>query len=296
LEIRFRAKLILDNIHFVSPDDAVRIDKAVMEFKPGGNPEKLRKLLIELRRMKNVRFYLIEKLIAAAEEKRENIAALLASVEYHLKGRRVDKEISYVTDVLLSLARDEQISMKLRLRAVHALGLLPDKDAVGVLVYSLEQHEGKLAAAVVSTIIALKGGAGANPGGESSQELLDWWPVASKNPEYEKALNHLKLRKEFEDREMKANIPFLGVVKNQTVLDSGGAHVQETAPDAGAHKAGVLAGDIIIEFEGRSIDNWNDLVYGIRRSRIDDKILLRIRREGKELELETVLSKRPEDK
>jgi S1-C subfamily serine protease len=89
-------------------------------------------------------------------------------------------------------------------------------------------------------------------------------------------------------------VPFLGVAKDQDFPDMGGAHVLYPVESSGAGKAGIQAGDVIIEFDGRPVDNWNDMVFGLQRSRVGDKALLKVRRGAKELELEATLTRRME--
>jgi S1-C subfamily serine protease len=117
----------------------------------------------------------------------------------------------------------------------------------------------------------------------------------AKEPEYQDAVKHLEVRKEYEEKESENSIPFLGVVKDESYPDMGGAHVERPWPGSGALTAGVEAGDVIVEFDGRPVDAWSDMVHGIRRSYAGQKILLKVIRGGKPLELEAVLSKRPED-
>jgi S1-C subfamily serine protease len=123
--------------------------------------------------------------------------------------------------------------------------------------------------------------------------VLKQWEEASRKPEYENSLSHLAVRTAFEEAERSEEIAFLGVVKDQTFYDNGGAHVERAWPDSGAEKGGVRAGDVIVEIDGRQVDGWDDLVYGIRRGREGQKILLKVLRDVGEVELEVVLSKRP---
>lgn len=294
-ETRFRAKEILERIHFVSPEDADVIEKCLRQYEPGAAGTALQKTIIALRRLKNVHFYLVEKMIADPQA-RERTASLLAAVEYRLEGRRTDESVSYSTDILLSLARDEVLSTALRLRALRALSLLADSNAAAVLAGTAAREEGQIGEQVLQALESvvrshLKKDAGM-PG---IDELRAKWSQSLDDSVLEKAVKHLEVRTAYEEEESERKTPFLGVVKDETYADTGGAHVDRPWPDSGALKGGVEAGDIIVEFDGRAVENWTDMVHGLRRSRIGQKVFLKVVRNGKALELEVELGKRPED-
>ncbi len=295
LEIRLRVKEILSHLHVVSPEDAAQIEKVLQGYKPGAERDKIWRLVIKLRRLKNVRFYLVEKLVSAGPEQRDRIASLLACVEYRPEGRRVDKDVACATDVLLSLARDELVGTKLRLRALRALALTADRDGAAALADLDNMQQGGLASGALEALKSIRQKARGDAKETEKTDVRDWWVKAAKTPEYEKSVKHLKVRKEFEEKEKERLTPFLGVVKDQSFPDSGGAHVERPWPDSGAMKGGVEVGDIIVEFDGWRVDRWEDMVHGIRRARIGQKILLKVLRGGKVLDLEAKLSKRPED-
>jgi hypothetical protein len=295
-EVRFRVKEILSHIRVVSPEDAAVIEKCLKEYDPGGDKDKTWRLTIKLRRLKNVRFHLIDRIVKAAAQEREKIASLLACVEYRVEGRRVDKDISCSTDILLSMARDKLLGSALRLRTLRALTLLKDRDGTAVLADILQRETGSLASRAAEALEAVRGEKPEKKDADKQREgLLSWWSKAARESEYEKAVEHLKRRKEFEEKEASEKISFLGVVKDASLPDGGGAHVERPWPDSGAMKAGVEAGDIIVEFDGWPVRNWGDMVHGIRRSRPGQKVLLKVLRGGREIELEAVLSKRPEN-
>lgn len=294
-EVRLRAKEILNHIRVVSVEDAVAIKKYLKEFNPSDGAEKVRDLVIKLRRLKNVRFYLIEKIAGVRPQEREKIASLLACVEYHVEGRRIDKDISYTTDILLSFARDELLAAQLRLRALRTLSMLKDGDAAAVLADILKHETGNLADQALEGLAAIRGDNKKENTTSNKDELLKWWSEASGEPAYDKAVKHLETRKKSEEKESSREIPFLGVVQSAAFPDNGGAYVERPWPDSGAAKAGIEAGDIIVEFDGRPVACWGDMVHGIRRGLEGQKILLKVLRNGKEFELEALLSKRPED-
>ena len=64
-------------------------------------------------------------------------------------------------------------------------------------------------------------------------------------------------------------------------------------PNSPATKGGIQQGDIILEFDGRKVDQNNTLADIISAHKIGDKVLLKILREGKEIQLEAILEERP---
>lgn len=61
-----------------------------------------------------------------------------------------------------------------------------------------------------------------------------------------------------------------------------------------AAKAGLKAEDIILELNGRKIDNDHSLADAIGEFKVGDKVTLKILRQGKEMELVLTLEKRPQ--
>ncbi len=295
-EVRFRAKEILQGIRFVAPDNAAAVEKAIKEFDPKADKDKLWRLLITLRRIKNVRFYLLERMLKAKGEEREKVASLLARLEYGTSGRRIDGNVSYAADILLSLVRDELVGAELRLRTLRTLKRLDDKDSVASLMDWLykEEREADIEAPVVSTLESLTGQPKESDGEDKKARLKTWWSENANKPEFVVGRKHLEIRRKFEEKEAQQEPPFLGVAKDQDHPDLGGAHVLYPVEKSGAGKAGVQSGDVIVEFDGRPVDNWDDMVYGLKRSRIGQKILLKVRRGEKEIELQAVLTRRLE--
>lgn len=295
-EVRFRAREILRGIRFVTPGDSAAIEKCISEFDPEADKDKQLKLVIALRRIKNIRFYLLEKMLGAKGQEREKIASLLARVEYRISGRRIDSGISYATDILLSLVRDELVGADLRLRALRGLMRLADNDSAASLVDWLggEERDEDLADAALRALEKLAGQKGAGDNGDRKAKIMAWWSEVSAKTEFAAGCKHLELRKKLEAKEAEQEVPFLGVAKDQDFPDMGGAHVLYPVEESGAGKAGVQAGDVIIEFDGRPVDNWDDMVFGLQRSRIGDKALLKVRRGGKEVELQATLTRRTE--
>lgn len=90
------------------------------------------------------------------------------------------------------------------------------------------------------------------------------------------------------------NAPFLGVKFADPEDETEGAGIDEVVPDSPATKAGLRPGDIIIEFDGKKIENIPQLQALIREKKINDKVPLKIKRRGEEKELTITLGRRKE--
>lgn len=86
---------------------------------------------------------------------------------------------------------------------------------------------------------------------------------------------------------------FLGVACDQD-RPGPGALVNEVVPDTAAAKAGLQKGDVILAIDGAVIPHAFAVRFEIGRRRSGDKVKLRILREGKEIEVEAELDRRPE--
>ena len=60
-----------------------------------------------------------------------------------------------------------------------------------------------------------------------------------------------------------------------------------------AEKGGVKPGDVIIEFNGKTVHDLIDLRNRVAETDIGQEIAMRVRREGKELMLQTVVAAEP---
>jgi S1-C subfamily serine protease len=65
--------------------------------------------------------------------------------------------------------------------------------------------------------------------------------------------------------------------------------VREGSPAA---KAGLKAGDIMIEFDGKPIQNLYDFTYALRGKKPGDEVKVKVTRDGKPVEVLAVLSRR----
>ena len=67
------------------------------------------------------------------------------------------------------------------------------------------------------------------------------------------------------------------------------ADVREGTPAA---KAGLKAGDILVEFDGKTIGNLYDFTYALRAKKPGDEVKVKVMRDGKPLEVSVLLTKR----
>lgn len=74
-----------------------------------------------------------------------------------------------------------------------------------------------------------------------------------------------------------------------------GVFVLEVWSDTPASKAGITPGDIIFEIGGKKIENTVDLQHAIRRTRVDEKVVVKIVRNGVENALDVLVERQPED-
>ncbi|MGI9244730.1 MAG: trypsin-like peptidase domain-containing protein [Verrucomicrobiales bacterium] len=66
--------------------------------------------------------------------------------------------------------------------------------------------------------------------------------------------------------------------------------------DSPAERAGILGGDIILEFDGHEVHNFNDFSKRVRRQHVGERVAIRLERDGEELELEVAIEELDEDK
>ncbi len=67
------------------------------------------------------------------------------------------------------------------------------------------------------------------------------------------------------------------------------ADVRDGTPAA---KAGLKAGDILVEFDGKAIGNLYDFTYALRAKKPGDEVKVKVLRNGQPLEVSVVLTKR----
>ncbi|MFN3192722.1 MAG: S1C family serine protease [Aureliella sp.] len=74
---------------------------------------------------------------------------------------------------------------------------------------------------------------------------------------------------------------------------TGGALVENVVPKYPADKAGLKAGDVIVEFDGQVVETAADFAALVQQSAIGEALSLKIYREGEAVELSITLEERP---
>jgi serine protease Do len=75
--------------------------------------------------------------------------------------------------------------------------------------------------------------------------------------------------------------------------DLKGSFVTHVYPDQPAEKAGIQPYDVILEFNGSSIQNGNDLITAVTAMNVGDSAATKVYRSGKELNLKVKVGQRP---
>ena len=78
------------------------------------------------------------------------------------------------------------------------------------------------------------------------------------------------------------------------LIEKGDSAASAVTPGSGAEKAGMLEGDIILEFNGERVTPDNSLAKLIQRYNPKDTVVVKILREGEEKILQVTLSERSE--
>jgi putative serine protease PepD len=95
-----------------------------------------------------------------------------------------------------------------------------------------------------------------------------------------------------------AQHPIIGVVLDRKFEGDGVRILAEASSDSGppvdpsgpAGKAGVKAGDIIVEFDGRRVTDPDDLVVAIRAKNVGDQVAMKVRRGSRTISVTLTLS------
>jgi len=72
-----------------------------------------------------------------------------------------------------------------------------------------------------------------------------------------------------------------------------GVKFADISKDSPAAKAGFKAGDVMVEFDGKKIDNLYDFTYALRSKQPGDKVQVKVIRDGKTIEESVLLTRRP---
>jgi len=73
------------------------------------------------------------------------------------------------------------------------------------------------------------------------------------------------------------------------LADEKGALVSKVAPDGPAEKAGIEHGDVIVEFDGKPVDDWNELPRIVAATPVGSKVDVVVLRDGKRKTFEVVV-------
>ncbi|KOA18782.1 serine protease Do-like HtrB [Clostridium homopropionicum DSM 5847] len=88
--------------------------------------------------------------------------------------------------------------------------------------------------------------------------------------------------------------PRLGIYGRNTILEDSsevkGVYVSEVIKDSGAEKAGVIPGDIIVQLDGKSITQFEDITEIIEKHKIGDVVSGKIWRKGKTINIKITLT------
>ncbi len=85
---------------------------------------------------------------------------------------------------------------------------------------------------------------------------------------------------------------FLGTVPDYSQTDVSGVRLSGVAPAGPAEKAGMRGSDIIVELDGRTIENLYDYTFALEALRVGTPTRIAILRDGERIELEVVPSSR----
>jgi serine protease Do len=77
--------------------------------------------------------------------------------------------------------------------------------------------------------------------------------------------------------------------------DDKGALVAAVMPDSPAARAGVEVGDVIVDFDGKSVDKVKDLPWLVANTQADARVPVTVWRKGKRVTLDAVIGHMPDD-
>lgn len=86
--------------------------------------------------------------------------------------------------------------------------------------------------------------------------------------------------------------PYFGSVPDFGEVEHGGVKFADVRDGSPAAKAGLAAGDVLIEFDGKKIDNLYDFTYALRAHKPGDKVAVTVLRNGERLTREVTLEVR----
>jgi hypothetical protein len=306
-EVRLRATKILKSLYWLSAEELKKAEELVRQFlelklelKQADVVKSYSSIIRGLRRIKNSQHYLIDSIVEAKDaNKREKLAQLLNGTEYTDPFRRVNTEANFTEDVLLTLARDGVVPQSVRSKAAKALGEMKSVLSVASLIDLLTLPQPEVNLEILNALKKIVPVDNAptrklpmQVNETDKQFWRDWWDKNAKSEQYSASAKDVEVRRKVEGEWAKAPSPFLGVAKSALLPEYGGAHIDDVLPNTAAFAAGLRTGDVVVEIEGRDVSNWEDLVRGIRRSKVGQKVQLKVIREGKEQTIEATLGSR----
>lgn len=84
--------------------------------------------------------------------------------------------------------------------------------------------------------------------------------------------------------------PILGVGGDQEATD---CRIGSIAPGFPAAKAGIKVGDVILEFDGKQIENFRDLQIAVLQKKPNDLVTIKLKREGASMKIKLKLAATP---
>ncbi|MCA8915550.1 MAG: PDZ domain-containing protein [Planctomycetes bacterium] len=87
--------------------------------------------------------------------------------------------------------------------------------------------------------------------------------------------------------------PFMGVGAQKKWPDKPGLEIGNVVQGSGAEKAGIRTGDVILQVEGKDMNELEDLLKVISEAKVGDTLKVKILRGEKESEVEVTLGPRP---
>jgi len=84
----------------------------------------------------------------------------------------------------------------------------------------------------------------------------------------------------------------LGIIPDFSGGDVEGVRISGASEGSPAAKAGLLAGDVIVSFDGRAVRSLQDLTYFLKDKKPGDAVIVVVRRAGEEVPIEVVLGER----
>lgn len=86
--------------------------------------------------------------------------------------------------------------------------------------------------------------------------------------------------------------PYFGSIPDFGQVEHGGVKFADVRDGSPAGKAGFKAGDVLIEFDGKPIDNLYDFTYALRAHKPGDKVMVTVRRGNEKVTREVTLEAR----